>query len=100
MKRMAMEYSLYEEVAKLRCNDLKFVAADFKKMRLNFKFPGQSARSQLCFDIDLNCVNINFRTREPGFYKETISNSWRYERQYYVLNVSSSNWKVKMCKII
>ena len=70
-----MKQSFYAQVVKLWRKDLKFVAADFKKMRLNFKFPGQSARSQLCFGLDLNWVDINFSTREPDFYKETISKS-------------------------
>ena len=31
---------------------------------------GQSARSQLWFDLELDWIKINFSTREPDFYKK------------------------------
>ena len=65
-----MEKSLYAQVVKLRCKDLKFFASDKNKIEAKFKFQGQSARSQLWFDLDLNWVDINFSTREPDFYKK------------------------------
>ena len=40
------------------------------KTESKFKFQGQSARSKLCFDIDLDWIDINFSTREPDFYKK------------------------------
>ena len=70
INRMATEQSLYVKVVKLCRKYLKFVAADKKKNEAKFKFQGQSARSQLQFDIDLNWVEINFSTREPDFYKK------------------------------
>ena len=49
---------------------MQFVAADKNKNEAKFKFQGQSARSQLWFDLDLNWVDINFSTCEPDFYKK------------------------------
>ena len=65
-----MEQSLYAQVVKLCQKDLKFVAAYKNKNEAKFKFQGQSARSQLWFDIELNWVDINFSTREPDLYKK------------------------------
>ena len=62
---MEMEQSLYAQVIMFWRKDLKFDAADKNKNASKFKFQGQSARSQLLFDLDLDCVNINFSTREP-----------------------------------
>ena len=72
---MAIEQSLYAQVVKLRRKDLQFVAADKNKSEAKFKFQGQSTRSQLWFDIGLYWIDINFSTREPDFYKKTISKS-------------------------
>ena len=49
-----MEQSLYVQVVKLRRKDLQFVAADKNKTESKFKFQGQSARSQIWFDLDLD----------------------------------------------
>ena len=49
---------------------MQFVAADKNKNEAKFKFQGQSARSQLWFDLDLNWVDINLSTREPDLYKK------------------------------
>ena len=67
---MAMEQILYEQVIKFRRKDLKFDAADKTKNKSNFKFQGQSRRSRLWFDLDLDWININFSTHEPDFYKK------------------------------
>ena len=40
------------------------------KNESKFKFQGQSARSQLWFDLDLDWIDVNFSTCEPGFYKK------------------------------
>ena len=72
INRMAMEQSLYAQVVKLRRKDLKFVATNQNKNEAKFKFQGQSARSQLWFDLDLNWVEINFSCREPDFYKKNF----------------------------
>ena len=69
IKRMAMEQSLYAQVIKLSRKDLKFVATDRNKNEAKFKLQGQSARSQLWFNLDLYWVEINFSTRETDFYK-------------------------------
>ena len=67
---MAMEKSLYAQVVKLRRKYLKFVATDKNKNKAKFKFQGQSARSQLWFDLDFDWIEVNFSTREPDFYKK------------------------------
>ena len=68
-----MEQSLYAQVVKLRCKDLKFFATDKNKSEAKFKFQGQSTRSQLWFDLDLDWIETNFSTCEPDFFKENIS---------------------------
>ena len=68
-----MEQSLYTQVVKLLRKDLKFVATDKNKNEAKFKFQGQSARSQIWFDLDLDWIEINFSYREPNLYKEKIS---------------------------
>ena len=65
-----MEQSLYAQVIKFRLKDLLCDAADKNKTELKFKFQGQSARSQLCFDLDLDWIDMNFSTRETDFYKK------------------------------
>ena len=67
---MAMEQSLYAQVIMFRRKDLKFDAADKNNKKSKFKFQGQSGRSRLWFDIDLDWIDINFSTREPDFYKK------------------------------
>ena len=57
---MAMEQGLYAQVVKLRHKDLQFVAAYKNKNEAKFKFQGQSARSQIWFDIDLDWIEIKF----------------------------------------
>ena len=64
-----MEQNLYAQVVKLLRKDLKFVAGDKNKNEAKFKFQGQSARSQLWFDLDLDWIDKIFSTREPDFYK-------------------------------
>ena len=69
-----MEQELYAQVIRISRKDLKFVATDKNKNEAKFKFQGQSARSQRWFDLDLDWIEVNFSTREPDLYKETISN--------------------------
>ena len=52
-----MKQSLYAQVDKVRRKDLLFVAADKNKTEAKFKFQGQSARSQLWFDLDLDWID-------------------------------------------
>ena len=65
-----MEQSLYAQVIMFWRKDLKSDAADKNKNESKFKFQGQSARSQLRFDLDLYWIDMNFSTREPDFYKK------------------------------
>ena len=69
---MATEKSLYAQFIKLCRKDLQFFAADKNKSAAKFKFYGQSARSQLWFDLDLYWIDINFSTREPDFYRKAF----------------------------
>ena len=73
IKRMATEQGLYAKLIMLRRKDLKFVVTDKIKNEANFKFHGQSERSQRWFDLDLDCIEVNFSTRENNFYKGTFS---------------------------
>ena len=70
IKRIATEQSLYAQVIMFRRKDLKFDAADKNKNESKFKFQGQSGRSRLWFDLDLDCIDMDFSTCEPDFYKK------------------------------
>ena len=76
---MAMEKSLYAQVIMFRRKDLKFDAADKNKNDSEFKFQGQSRRSRLWFDLDLDWTGKSFSTREPYFYKKLVQ-SHDYEQ--------------------
>ena len=69
INRIAMIKVLYEPVVILRRKDLIFTGANKNKNEAKFKFQGQSARSQRCFDLDLDWIQVNFSTHEPDFYK-------------------------------
>ena len=69
MKLLAMEQGLYAQVIILCQKHLKCFAADKNKNEAKFKLQGQSARSQLWFDLDFDWIEVNFITREPDFYK-------------------------------
>ena len=73
MKLMAMEQGLYAQVFKICRKDLKFIAENKNKNEAKFKFHGQSAISQRCFDLDFDRIEVNFITRGPDLYKETLS---------------------------
>ena len=65
IERMATEQGLCAQVVKLRRKYLKFVATDKNKNEATFKCQCQSARSQRWFDLDFDCIEVNFSTREP-----------------------------------
>ena len=75
IKRMVMEQSLYAQVIMFRRKDLKFDASDQNKNESKFKFHGQSGRSRLWFDLDLDWIDTNFSTREPDFYKKLFQSN-------------------------
>ena len=54
----------------IRREYLKFVAIDKNKNEAKLKYQDQSARSQRWFDLDLDWIEVNFRTREHDFYKK------------------------------
>ena len=68
-----MEQTLYAQVIKLCRKDLNFFATDKNKNEAKFKFQGQSARSQIWFDLGFDWIEIKFRYCEPDLYKETFS---------------------------
>ena len=65
---MATEQGLYAQVIMLRRKYLKFIAADKNKNEAKFKFRGQSAILQRWFDLDFDCIEVNFITCEPDLY--------------------------------
>ena len=64
-----MEKGLYTQVFNLRWKDLKCIAANKYKNESKFKFQGLSARSQRWFDLDFDCIEVNFSTHDPDLYK-------------------------------
>ena len=70
INRMAMEQGLYAQLVMISRKDLKFIAEDKNKTEAKLNFQGQSARSQRLFDIDFDCVEVNFITREPNLYRK------------------------------
>ena len=91
-----MEQSLYAQVIKFRRKDLIFDAADKNKNESKFKFQGQSARSQLWFDLYLYWVDISFSTHEPDFYKKLFKNHDNEQETdtFRIFQVSIGNAKV------
>ena len=69
-----MEQGLNAQVVKLRQKYLKFIAVNKNKNEAKFKFQGQSERSQHWFDLDFDCIELNFSTREPNLYKKLFEN--------------------------
>ena len=65
-----MEQVLYAQFVKLRQKGLKFIAGNKNENKDILKFQGLSVRSQRRFDLDFDCNEGNFRTREPGFCKK------------------------------
>ena len=43
----------------------------YKEKTNKYNFQGQSTRSIRRFDIDHECLEENFRTREPDFYQKS-----------------------------
>ena len=65
-----MEKGLYAQVVMLRGKYLIFTDTNKNKNEAKFKFQGQSSRSQSWFDLDFDCIGVNFSTREPDLYKK------------------------------
>ena len=96
---MATEQGLYTQVVKLRRKDFKFIAANRNKNEAKFKFQGQSARSQRWFDLDFNCIEVSFNTREPDFHKNVfqIHDNTQDKNTFKIFLVPIG--KFKMCGI-
>ena len=96
IKRMAMEQSLYAQVIMFRRKDLKFDAADKKKNPSKIIFQGQSARSRYWFDLDLDWIDINFSTGEPGFYRKLYQN---HEKEQEKIHSEYFKFQLEMQKL-
>ena len=61
-----------------------------------YNFQGQSARSIRWFDLDHECLEGNFSTREPDFYKKTLSKNIRDQdiKTYQLFVVPIDNAKI------
>ena len=81
-----MEHGLYAQVIMIRRKELKFVATDKIKNESEFKFQGQSARSQRCFDLDFDFIEVNFSTRDPGLHKK------RFQSHDYTQDTNKSKF--------
>ena len=49
---------------------MKITEANKNKNGAKFKFQGQYARSQRWFDLDFDCIEEEFITSEPDFYRK------------------------------
>ena len=67
---MATEQGLYAQLVMLRQKDLVFTDANKNNNEAKFKFQGQSTRSQRWFDLDFDCIEVNFSTGETDFYMD------------------------------
>ena len=67
---MAMEQGLYAKGVIFHRKDLNITEENKDKNDDKFKFQGQVARSQRWFDLDFDCIQENFSTHEPDFYKK------------------------------
>ena len=65
-----MEQVLYAQVVKLSRKDLELIAANKNTNESNYKFHGQSARSQRWFDLDFYWIEVKFSTHEPDCHKK------------------------------
>ena len=78
-----MEPGLYAQVVKLRQKYLKWIAENKNKNEAKFKFQGQSARSQRCFDLGFDCIELSFITCETDFYKKFFHLSKKLLKNQY-----------------
>ena len=67
---MALEQVLYSQVVMLCQKYFNITEANKNKNEDKFKFQGQSIRSQHWFDLDFDWIEVNFSTRDPGFYSK------------------------------
>ena len=81
---METEQGLYAQVIMLRQKYLKFVATGKNKNEAKFKFQGQSARLQRWFDLDFDCIEVNFTTREPNIYKKFFKSMMIHKIQIHL----------------
>ena len=70
---MDTEKLLYAQVVMISRNNLKIFAEGKNKNEAKFKFQGQSARSQCWFDLDFDCIEVNFITRETDLCNQIFS---------------------------
>ena len=69
IKRMLVGKGLYAQVVILSRKGLRIIEENKNKNEAEFKFQGQSVRSQRWFDIDFDWIELNFSTHEPVFHR-------------------------------
>ena len=69
---MATEQGLYAQLVVISRKGLKLTEANKNKNEAKFKFQGQSERSQRCFRIDFDWIEVHFITRELDLYRKTL----------------------------
>ena len=86
---------MYAKALKLRRKYLKFVATYRGGNEAKFKFQCQSASSQIWFYLYLYWIEINFSSREPGFYKKSfqIHNDTHDDNTFKIIQVPIRNAK-------
>ena len=91
---MVTDQGLYEQVVKLRRKDLKFIPGK-KKKKAKFKFQGQYGRSHPWFDIEFDCIQVNFITSEPDNYRKRFQshNDTHVTKASKIFQVSIGNSK-------
>ena len=67
---MSTEQVLYAQVVMLCQKDFKITEANKNKNEARFRLQCQSVRSQRWFNIDFDCIEVSFSTREPDFYRK------------------------------
>ena len=69
IKRMTTEQGLHSKIVIIRRKDLKITEANRNRNKAKFKFQGQYEILQRWFDLDFDCIEVNFSTRETDFYR-------------------------------
>ena len=81
---MAVEQGLYAQVVVLFRKDLEFTEGNQNQNEAKFMFQGRSARSQSWFDLYFDWIEVNFSTREPDFYGNSLGYMTIYKIQIHL----------------
>ena len=71
----------------------------FTRAKIFLKIQSKSRSNHSC-DLDLYWIEIHFSTREPDLYKKLFQSHDDTQDNNTIKNISSSNWKCKMCRIV